>query len=74
MHMVHKKDRAYLAANNITETAEDKVNDYLVVGTVFTVDGTTDNVDVARMNIGTGLKVNDLNLKVYAHPISSYYH
>ena len=74
MHMVHIKDREYLAANNITEKAEDKVNDYLVVGTVFTVDGTTDNADVARMNIGTGLKVNDLNLKVYAKPEMSYYH
>jgi len=74
MHMVHSKDRDYLKANNITETEEDKVNQYLVVGTVFQADGTTDNADVAKMNLNTFANVDNLDFKVFSKPEMVYYH
>lgn len=74
MHMVHTKNLTYLAANNITDTDEDKVNQYLVVGTVFQVDGTTDNVEFDRMNLGKGVNINSLNLRQFSRPDQSYYH
>lgn len=74
MHMVHIKDNDYLAANNITDTDEDKVNKYLVVGTILQADGKTDNAAVARMNLNTGNKVNNLDFKVFSKPNMDYYH
>lgn len=74
MHMVHIKDMDYLKNNNITETEEDKVNKYLVVGTVLTVDGTMDNTDLKKMNIGKGVNIDNLDLKVFSKPDMSFYH
>ena len=85
MHMIHKKDREWLAANNITETTEDKVNDYLVVGIVFSnryfsgypsirFSGYPNNTDFERMNLGTGKNIDGLDLKVFSRPDTSYYH
>jgi carbonic anhydrase len=74
MHMVHQKDRSWLAKQGTVETAEDKVNDYLVVGTIFAVDGTTDDSNLNRMNINTGKVVNNLDFTVYSKKDMEYYH
>lgn len=74
MHMVHIKDRAWLAANNITETAEDKVNDYLVVGTIFSGSAASNNTEFARMNIGENKNIDNLNFRQYSNPDQAYYH
>lgn len=74
MHMVHSKDVGYLAANNITDTDEDKVNKYLVVGTMFDPDSETDNADFNRFQIGTGSNIDNLDLKKFSRVDQPYYH
>jgi carbonic anhydrase len=75
-HIIHEKDTEYLKANNITDTDEDKVNKYLVVGTVFEASSPTDHPEFERFKISaTGPeKITDLNLKVFSDPTYSYYH
>lgn len=74
LHMVHQKDLAYLAAKNITDTEEDKVNKNLVVGTLFKADASSDNADFEKFKINTNANLKDLNLKTYSRPDQSYYH
>ena len=74
LHMVHQKDLNYLAANNITDTAEDAVNKYLVVGTLFDADSDTDNADFAKFKIGSTESITDLDLKKFSRIDQPYYH
>ena len=82
MHMVHKKDREWLKKQGKVdfETTTDKnlleenKNEYLVVGTVFAINGTTDNAEIAKMNLNTGNNVNNLDLKKFSTPNMVYYH
>ena len=76
-HIIHEKDTAYLAANNITDTEEDKVNKYLVVGTVFEATSPNDHPEFEKFRIsaaGVPENITDLNLKVFSNPDQSYYH
>lgn len=74
MHMVHQKDRQYLLQNNITDPDEDKMNEYLVVGTLFQVDGNTDNDYFNKFNIGKNETMSGVNLERYSNPNQPYYH
>jgi carbonic anhydrase len=77
LHMVHKKDLDYLAKNNITDTDEDKVNKFLVVGTWFEVaPSDIKNPDFEKFGISSGTPdtINNLNLTVFSRPDQSYYH
>lgn len=74
LHMVHQKDLQYLKDNNITDTDEDKVNKYLVVGTLFDAEGDEDNENFNKFKIGKNEAMQGVNMQIYSNPDLPYYY
>jgi carbonic anhydrase len=73
MHMVHKKNIAYLSANGVTNDP-DVQNSLLVVGTRFRADVSQDNIEFAKFNFATLGQIRNVNLNPYSNPNKSLFH
>ena len=73
MHMVHRKNIAYLIANGLTNDP-DVQNSLLVVGTRYRADVSQDNIEFAKFNFATLGKISNVNLNPYSDPNKSFFH
>jgi len=72
VHMVHKKDTDWLAAQGVTDDP-DKQQIYLVVGTLFKAKGNVPHPLIETFNFPTGM-INNLDLNPYSDRNKNFFH
>lgn len=73
MHLVHRKNIAYLNATGITNDP-DVQNSLLVVGIRYRADVSQDNGDFTNFNFATLSPITNLNLNSFVNPNKSFFH
>lgn len=73
MHLVHKKNIAYLNSTGVFNDP-DVQNSLLVIGIMYRADVTQDNADFAKFNFANLGPISNLNVNGFASSTKSFYH
>jgi len=73
MHLVHKKNVAYLSTTGVINDP-DLVNSLLVIGIMYRGDVTQENLSFAKFDFAKLGPISNLNVNGFASPSKSFYH